>query len=110
MKKGLISALLAMAGVVGTTDAMSQAAVHGQWYSKNSKVAITADGRLGVAPSGQGGGVGLSGAHGCPQRWWGFSEAPLGNPKTDALLKVAMASQIGRLRIHIETQGCTNDG
>jgi hypothetical protein len=78
---------------------------YGQYYDYIAKVQVTNDNYLSINVA-LGNGYNLSPSHGCHNLAFARSMYTISDDRTKAWLQLALASQLSRKKIFVQTQGC----
>jgi hypothetical protein len=95
---------LAMACLPAGTPLLAQQS-YGQYYDYVFKVGVHDDNFLYIDAT-VSGAVTLATNHGCQNLAFARSKYPIGDDRTKAWLQIALASQLSRKKIYIQTEGC----
>ena len=104
-KESLAPMISAMVFAAGFANAEP---LYGFYYDYVMKTHVSMDGHLYITPTG-GNGERLAPGHGCNDPWYARSFYDLSHPQTQAMLKIALASQLAHKSVYVSTEGCKGD-
>ncbi len=103
--------LLAGAAMVDNRSRSPGAVPLGEYYAYVYKVFVSSDNhlRINVWRGAEGNFTPAQRAN-CSDPWYAEFEYPLGDVRTEAVERIAMASLMARIKVYAKTDGCTTDG